>query len=153
MKFITTSDRETKLLGQKLRKILCVGDVVIFEGGLGVGKTTFIKGVLRGFGFREKDIISPTFTIIKEYSKSDLKVYHIDLYRIERKKELINLDYQQFFYNPPGVTLIEWGERIEDILPEYIKVRIGFIEFKKRKIIITLKGYPKAKLTELSCYS
>ena len=149
MRFITNSARETKTLAKKFSKSLAEGDVVIFEGPLGTGKTVFVKGILKGFGFREKDVISPSFTIIREHKKKDLRVYHIDLYRIEKKEELLNLGYEDYFYSPRGISLIEWGGRVEDILPKYIKVRISFKGFDKRSIVITTKGYPRTKFKTL----
>jgi len=132
--------------------LLTEGDVITLEGPLGVGKTVFIKGVLKGFGFKEKSVISPSFTIIREYRKKGLRVYHIDLYRIERKEELLNLGYEDYFYSPQGISLIEWGGRVEDILPKYIKVRMSFKGFEERSIVITTRGYHRAKFKTLLVY-
>ena len=152
MRFITNSAKETKILAKRFSKSLAQGDVVIFEGPLGAGKTVFVKGILKGFGFREKDVISPSFTIIREYKKRSIRIYHIDLYRIEKKEELLNLGYEDYFYSPEGISLIEWGVRVEDILPKYIKVRMSFKGFEERSIVITTRGYHRAKFKTLLVY-
>ena len=140
IKRISSSSKDTMSLGRKFSKLLTKGDVVILEGPLGAGKTVFAKGILKGFGFKEKEVISPTFTIIREYKKRGLRIYHIDLYRIEKKEELLTLGYEDYFYYPEGISIIEWGERVEDILPKYIRVRINFKGPGKRSIVVTKKG-------------
>lgn len=143
---MSNSTGETKSLGKKFSRSLARGDVVLLEGSLGAGKTTFIKGILKGFGFNDKEIVSPSFTIIREYKYRLFPIYHIDLYRIDKKEELINLGYQEYFYTPQGLSLIEWGQRVEDILPQYLKVTLSFMGIDKRSIRITSKGYLKEKL-------
>ncbi len=152
MRVTTFSSRETILFARKLATILRRGDVVIFEGGLGSGKTTFIKGILDALGFNKRKVVSPTFTIIKEYRRKGLRVYHIDLYRIERKEELINLGYEDYFYSPEGITLIEWGERIEGMVSRYIKIKIKIKNLHTREIIVGTRGYGRDKIVSLVPY-
>lgn len=149
MKIVTASPKETISLGRKFSSLLRKGDVVVLEGPLGAGKTTFIKGILSGLGIKKDMVISPSFTLIREYKAPKMMIYHIDLYRIENKKELINLGYQDYFYSPGGLSLIEWGQRIEGILPEYLKVRISFLGQNKRNIDMSTKGYLKKELIPL----
>jgi len=147
MKIISNSDKETKVIGSKFSKILKTGDVVLLEGPLGAGKTVFIKGVLSGFGFKPNQIMSPSFTILKEYKKRNDYFYHIDLYRIDNPKELVDLGYQEYCYEPQGISFIEWGERIKNIMPQYIEVSISYLTLDSRNIEFKSKGYKKNKLS------
>ena len=149
MRIVSYSPQETKFIGERFAYLLSIGDVVLLEGILGSGKTVFIKGILKRFGFPDKEVVSPSFTLIREYLLKDFPIYHIDLYRIKVKEELINLGYEDYFYQPKGITLIEWGDRIEEILVHYIKVKISFVKQDKRIIDISTKGYPKEKLERL----
>lgn len=146
MEFITTSCEETLQLAQSLAKYLKIGDVVLLEGPLGCGKTVFVKGILKGLGFKKDLVKSPTFTIIREYKYKNVIVYHLDLYRIEKEKELFNLGYEDYFYAPAGITLIEWAEKIESIVTQYIKVSFKYLSFYKRKIKISFKNRQKINL-------
>ena len=132
LKKIISSEKECELLGQAISDKLNTGDVISLEGDLGSGKTTFVKGVLKGLNY-QYDVTSPTFTLINEYA-ADLKVIHIDFYRendIRRWKE-IGID--EYLYSN-NLVLIEWGNMINDILPNNV-IRIYFehITLNKRKI-------------------
>ncbi|MCM8773394.1 MAG: tRNA (adenosine(37)-N6)-threonylcarbamoyltransferase complex ATPase subunit type 1 TsaE [Candidatus Omnitrophica bacterium] len=145
MVLFSDSVNKTKMIGKKFASLLNKGDVVLLGGELGVGKTVFIKGILEGFNFPSHEVISPSFTLIREYRIKNFPIYHIDLYRIRVKEELINLGYEDYFYSPQGITLIEWGDRVEDILNIYIKVELSFVNEMKRKISIVTKGYSHEK--------
>lgn len=85
-----------------------------------LGKTKFTQGVLTYFGL-EKEISSPTFTIVNEYHKDDLNIYHFDVYRLEDTDEFYAMGGEEYFEN--GICIIEWGEQIEEILPKgYTKI-------------------------------
>lgn len=84
------------------------------------GKTKFTQGVLTYFGL-EKEISSPTFTIVNEYHKDDVNIYHFDVYRLEDTDEFYAIGGEEYFEN--GICIIEWGEQIEEILPKrYTKI-------------------------------
>ncbi len=84
------------------------------------GKTKFTQGVLTYFGL-EKEISSPTFTIVNEYHKDNINIYHFDVYRLEDTDEFYAMGGEEYFEN--GICIIEWGEQIEEILPKgYIKI-------------------------------
>jgi tRNA threonylcarbamoyladenosine biosynthesis protein TsaE len=136
-------------IGYKIASCLKQGDVVILQGPLGVGKTVFIKGVLAAFGIDKGEVLSPTFTIIREY-KVKFNIYHMDFYRLQRKEELFNLGYQNYLYQPQGITLLEWGERIESNLKNYIKIKLDFLSLRQRIIEIDFKGSSKQRL---KCFS
>ena len=105
-----------KNLASKLQK----KDVIVLTGELGSGKTKFVEGILSYFNL-EDEISSPTFTIVNEYKKDDINIYHFDVYRLEDSSEFYAIGGDEYFEN--GICLIEWGELIEDALPnEYIKI-------------------------------
>lgn len=113
---ITVHDpEETYLLAQKLSKFLKAGDVIALEGDLGAGKTTFTKGLAKGLGIN-RNVNSPTFTIIKEYN-GILPLYHMDVYRLKNSME--DLGFDEYFHGD-GVTVIEWAHIIIDQLPDQI---------------------------------
>ena len=112
---ISNSPEETEQFGHKLVQQLKPGDVLAFFGDLGSGKTTLIKGICKGLEV-EADITSPTFTFIHEYS-GRLQVYHFDFYRIANSHEVWELGCDEYFYGE-GICLIEWADRIPDLLPE-----------------------------------
>lgn len=114
-KYITNSEEETKEFAKEFAKKLKIGDVVILSGDLGSGKTKFVEGVLSNFGL-ENEISSPTFTIVNEYKKDDINIYHFDVYRLEDSDEFYAIGGEEYFEK--GICLIEWGEIIENILPK-----------------------------------
>ena len=108
---------------------------IVLSGTLGAGKTVFVKGIALGLGIKE-NITSPSFTIMSVYG-SKIKLYHIDLYRINDEEELEYLGITDIIYKD-GISVIEWGERARDILPENtIYITIKLIEKGYRKIEIS----------------
>ena len=107
--------KETKEFGIKLGKLLKSGDILCLNGDLGAGKTTLTKSVGLGLGV-EDYITSPTFALINEY-EGRLRVYHFDVYRLENVEELYDLGFDEYFYGK-GVSIIEWAEKIEKLLPK-----------------------------------
>lgn len=95
--------------------------LLFYLGDLGSGKTKFTEGFLSYFGL-DDEISSPTFTIVNEYSKNDINIYHFDVYRLEDIEEFYAIGGEDYFDN--GICLIEWGELVEPILNKYIKINI-----------------------------
>ena len=122
LKFISNNEDETKAIGFNLASKLNKKDIVILTGDLGSGKTKFTEGFLSYFGL-EDEISSPTFTIVNEYSKNDVNIYHFDVYRLEDLDEFYAIGGTDYF--DTGICLIEWGELIEPILSKYIKINIS----------------------------
>lgn len=116
MIFETTSSEMTFEFGKKIGKIVKPGDIICLNGNLGVGKTVFTQGVAAGLGIDEP-VCSPTFTLIQEYVQGRIPLYHFDVYRIDGPWDMDDLGYEDYFYGE-GVSLVEWGNLIEDILPD-----------------------------------
>ena len=125
MEYRSESSEETEKLGEMIGSRLRKGQVVSLRGSLGAGKTVLAKGIAKSLGIREA-IVSPTFTIVQEYD-GDKKLYHLDLYRLSGDDEFESMGGEEFLYSD-GITLIEWSEKIDDMLPDdtlYVTVEIN----------------------------
>ncbi|MCI5492942.1 MAG: tRNA (adenosine(37)-N6)-threonylcarbamoyltransferase complex ATPase subunit type 1 TsaE [Lachnospiraceae bacterium] len=109
------SAEETALLGEKIGREAAPGDVYTLIGDLGVGKTVLTQGIAKGLGI-EEPICSPTFTIVQVYEEGRMPFYHFDVYRIADIEEMDEIGYEDYFYGE-GLTMIEWANLIEEILP------------------------------------
>lgn len=113
--------------------------VIGLEGELGSGKTKFIQGFAKGLGIRQR-LTSPTFVILRRYAICDKQyanLYHIDCYRLNKSKELLDLDFKEIISNPQNIVLIEWAEKVRKILPKNtIWIKFEIINQKERKIKI-----------------
>ncbi len=96
LKFVSNNEEETKAIGYNLASKLNIGDIVILSGDLGSGKTKFTEGFLSFFGLAD-EISSPTFTIVNEYSKNDINIYHFDVYRLNDIDEFYAIGGQEYF--------------------------------------------------------
>ena len=140
----TKSAKETFALGKKIGEQAKAGDVYTLVGDLGVGKTVFSQGLAEGLGI-EEPINSPTFTIVQVYEDGRLPFYHFDVYRIGDVEEMDEIGFEDYIFGE-GVSLIEWSNLIEEILPKE-KVDIVIEKelsqgFDYRKITITgLEGF------------
>lgn len=112
----TTKPEDTFELGMRLAKEAKAGQVYCLNGDLGVGKTVFTQGFAKGLGITEA-VNSPTFTIVQEYHEGRLPFYHFDVYRISDVSEMDEIGYEEYFFGE-GVSLVEWGQLIQEILPE-----------------------------------
>lgn len=120
MELISNSENETIDFGKKIAKNLKKGDVIVLTGDLGSGKTKLTEGILTYFGL-QNEISSPTFTIVNEYDTKELKIFHFDVYRLADIDEFYAIGGEEYFEK--GVSIIEWGETIEEALPkDYIKI-------------------------------
>lgn len=119
----TSNEKETYSFGCKLGEKAKSGQVFTLIGDLGAGKTVFTKGLAAGLGVKEP-VSSPTFTIVQIYEEGRLPFYHFDVYRIGDVEEMDEIGYEDYIYGD-GVSLIEWANLIEEILPEhYTQVKI-----------------------------
>ena len=118
--FTSHNSSETMKFASELASTLHVGDVVVLSGELGAGKTKFTEGFLKYFGL-DNQISSPTFSIVNEYKKDNIHIYHFDVYRLEDVDEFYAIGGEEYFSS--GICIIEWGEIIEEALPNnYIKI-------------------------------
>lgn len=123
MMFSSSSPEDTEKLGECLGSVVKKRYIICLSGDLGVGKTEFVKGLARGMGI-EDYITSPTFTIVNEY-QGRLPLYHFDVYRINDVDEMYEIGCEEYFFGD-GVTVIEWAEIIESIIPkENIQIDIS----------------------------
>ena len=116
---------ETESLGIRIGNTLRKGDVISLRGSLGAGKTVLAKGIAKALDIKEA-IVSPTFTLVQEYD-GNMKMYHLDLYRLSGEDEFESMGGEEFLY-PDGITLVEWSEKIESMLPDdtiFIDIRIN----------------------------
>ena len=116
MRFESHSPEETFSFGERIGREARPGSVYCLSGELGVGKTVFAKGFSRGLGVTET-VSSPSFPILKSY-EGRLRIYHFDVYRIGDPSEMEEIGYEDCFYGGEGVSLVEWPERIRELLPE-----------------------------------
>ena len=135
-KIISESPNQTIDLAKKIASKLKKGDIIVLSGELGAGKTKFTEGILTYFGL-QKEISSPTFTIVNEYNAPQFDIYHFDLYRLADLDEFYAIGGDEYFSK--GVCIIEWGELIKDILPNnYIEIDIKKDEDDENKRILTI---------------
>ena len=116
MIFESYSDKETHDFGVRLGELAKAGQVFTLVGDLGVGKTVFTQGFAEGLGITEY-VNSPTFTIVQVYEDGRLPLYHFDVYRIGDPEEMDEIGYEEYFYGE-GVSLVEWANLIEELIPE-----------------------------------
>ncbi|WP_342397278.1 tRNA (adenosine(37)-N6)-threonylcarbamoyltransferase complex ATPase subunit type 1 TsaE [Candidatus Chlorohelix sp.] len=130
--FISHSASQTRFTGVALGKLAQPGDIILLAGELGAGKTTLTKGIAEGLDI--KGIVnSPTFTLVNEY-QGRIALYHMDCYRLESGRDALDFGVEEYLYGE-GLTVIEWAERIEDILPkETLTVRLSTLNETKRGI-------------------
>ena len=126
------SSRETRMWGRRLASLLTGGELIGLTGDLGVGKTCFVKGLARGLGLAEDQILSPTFTMIQEH-RGRLPLFHIDLYRLDRVA-IDDLGLREYLFSD-GVAAVEWFERLREAPDlECITVSITYAEAGNRRI-------------------
>ena len=137
--FVSHNENETKKIASLLASKLSNGDIIVLSGDLGSGKTKFTEGFLSYWNL-DDEISSPTFTIVNEHSKDDINIYHFDVYRLEDLDEFYAIGGTEYFAN--GICIIEWGELIEDILPQnYIKISFSKDENNDSMRYLNFKAY------------
>ncbi|ACK66419.1 protein of unknown function UPF0079 [Rippkaea orientalis PCC 8801] len=131
----------TQRFGEQLGTLLPAGTVILLEGELGAGKTTLVQGIAESLGIKSP-IVSPTFTIVNEYNEGRLPLYHLDLYRLS--SEEIEKLYPDIYWEgeevPPGITAIEWAQRLPHKPLAYLDIKLTYLEEQGRQAIIGLVG-------------
>jgi tRNA threonylcarbamoyladenosine biosynthesis protein TsaE len=134
--FISHSPAETEALGEKFGRAAERGLVIALSGDLGAGKTQFVRGLARGVGVTGR-VHSPTFTLVNEYGGGRLKLFHLDLYRLETAEQILSAGIEEYL-SPDGVAVVEWAERIADCglrIADLKNVKIEILGELERKII------------------
>jgi tRNA threonylcarbamoyladenosine biosynthesis protein TsaE len=127
------------LLGERLGRAATRGLVIALSGDLGAGKTQFVRGLARGLDITGR-VHSPTFTLVNEYGGGRLKLFHLDLYRLETREQILSAGIAEFL-SPDGVAVIEWAERLVDGSwkledgKKFVRVKIEIVSESERKII------------------
>lgn len=137
MDFISHSLNETMKLGEMLARGLKPGSVVLAYGDLGAGKTALAKGLAKGIGIKQI-VNSPTFNIMKVYSGSQLKLYHIDAYRLEDPNAVSDIGFDEALGNADGICYIEWPEYMEEWFKDLktVRISISILDNGDRKISV-----------------
>jgi tRNA threonylcarbamoyladenosine biosynthesis protein TsaE len=136
LEIISRSPAETEALGEQLGRAAQRGLVIALSGELGAGKTQLVKGLARGLGIAAR-VHSPTFTLVNEYAGGRLKLFHLDLYRLESSAQILAAGLEEFL-QPDGVAVVEWAERIYDLrfaICDLRKMQIEIVSETERKII------------------
>ncbi len=151
--FVSESSAQTQNVGQQLGKLVSAGDLLLLDGQLGTGKTTFTQGLALGMNVAEV-VNSPTFTLLKEYRgmRSEvsngsrnakplgLALYHFDLYRLDEPEEIFDLGFEDYFYGS-GVSVVEWADKAELLWPvERLYIRLQSLDETKRQLTFTATG-------------
>src|ERR1017187_3315520 len=134
--FTSHSPAETEALGEKFGRAAERGLLIALSGDLGAGKTQFVRVRARGLEIPGR-VHSPTFTLVNEYGGGRLKLFHLDLYRLETRGQILSAGIEDFL-KPDGVAVIEWGERIcglRSAIYDLKKVQFEIVSETERKII------------------
>ncbi len=168
---ISHSSAQTQRLGMRLGELVRGGELLLLEGSLGTGKTTFTQGLARGIGITEV-ISSPTFTLLKEYpgqpgptaQREQAQVplqhqqqerhrvgpalYHFDLYRLDDPEEILDLGFEDYFFGN-GVCVVEWADKAELLWPaEHLRLRMKIMSETKRGLLFTATGLRYCELLQ-----
>lgn len=143
MKIFLADSGATRSLGLTMGTSLPAGSVILLTGELGAGKTTLVQGIGQGLGIHDP-IISPTFSIINEYTEGRIPLYHLDLYRLEPKEvQALNLEsYWEGTEVTPGITAIEWSERMPYMPKSYLNITLSYNDEGTRQAEIITVNEP-----------
>ena len=130
----THSESDTADIAFELASDLGPGAVILLFGDLGAGKTAFTRGLAMGLGVPEEDVSSPTFTIMQEYRGGRLPLFHVDLYRLNDPREIEDLGLDEIAAD--GVLAVEWAEKLRDVPPDALRVRLAHGDADVREIEI-----------------
>lgn len=111
----TATAEDTRSVGEAIAAVLRPGDVIVLTGDLGAGKTTLTQGIARGLGATEH-VASPTFTLVREYVSGRLPVAHVDVYRLGRAQDVVDLALDESEAGEAGVVIVEWGDPVAELL-------------------------------------
>lgn len=133
MEFISESPAETMSFAAKIADACHGNEIILLDGELGAGKTTFTKGFAKALGI-EQDVTSPTFTLMKTYAGGRVNLYHFDLYRAESEDDVEELGFRDYF-EAGGICIIEWN-KFSDLPGKVIKISFSYCGDSSRKIVV-----------------
>ncbi len=135
---IASNEEATEGLGYRLASLFQAGDVIALYGELGAGKTCLVRGLAEGLGAEKVLVSSPSFSLINEYPGT-LPLFHMDCYRLGLEEEIQELGLEEYF-DGPGVSIIEWAERIRNLPEERLEISISILDEFRRRIEIRASG-------------
>lgn len=145
MTFYTKNEKETEALGRRLAASVRPGTVIALYGGMGAGKTAFVRGLAEGMSLKAR-VSSPTFTIVNEYLGA-VPLFHFDMYRLSSSDELFDIGWEDYLTRG-GVLAVEWSENVDDVFDaDTVKVIIerGENDGKRKITVINLSGFGGGK--------
>lgn len=145
MKYHSKSPEETESIARDFARGLRKGDVLALKGNLGSGKTVFTKGLAIGLDIPQTEVTSPTYVLIHEYLGGRLPLYHFDFYRLETKQQIVDLDLEHYF-DGDGITVVEWGDKFESLIPERAKWFLFEVKSEKEREITLTPSKEKGEL-------
>jgi tRNA threonylcarbamoyladenosine biosynthesis protein TsaE len=142
-RFKTRSEAGTLAMGERVLEMLSpVPKLIVLRGDLGTGKTTLAKGIAVALGAAEpEDVTSPTFTLVHEYRGPKVRLFHLDLYRLETERELLTLGLDEMVEEPDALVLVEWGEKFPSVVERADgEIAIEHAGGDERLFLVRLKG-------------
>lgn len=139
MDVLSHNEAETEALGARLAAALPPGAVIAYQGGLGMGKTAFTRGLARGLGYAGR-VTSPTFTIVNEYEGGRLPLFHFDMYRLADEDALFDIGWEDYLERG-GICAVEWSEQVKDAMPpDTVYVTLSRLPENESWRSITIEG-------------
>ena len=137
-RFKTRSVAGTLAIAATVSEMLRAPRMVVLRGELGAGKTTLVKGWMQAlYAGSAEDVTSPTFTLVHEYAGAKVKVYHLDLYRLETERELATLGIEEMTQQPDALVLVEWGEKFASVMERAdAEVAMAHLEGDERSLVV-----------------
>lgn len=142
-RFKTRSEAGTLAMGERVAEMLLPAPkLIVLRGDLGTGKTTLVKGVATALGAAEaSDVTSPTFTLVHEYVGRKVRLYHLDLYRLETERELLTIGLDEMAEQPDALVLVEWGEKFPSVVARADgEIAIEHVGGDERLFLVRVKG-------------
>jgi tRNA threonylcarbamoyladenosine biosynthesis protein TsaE len=138
-RYLSTSESDTRRLGEAIADLLPAGTTVALIGTLGAGKTRLVQAIAQGCGIAAENVVSPTFVLCQEYH-GERTLYHMDAYRLQDDDEFLQLGPEEYFESD-GITLLEWADRVADCLPpERLEVHIEVVGDTSREFRFSARG-------------
>jgi tRNA threonylcarbamoyladenosine biosynthesis protein TsaE len=146
MRLISNSVKETAEIGKKLGRILEPGDIICLFGNLGSGKTVLAKGIAVGLGINKKNVISPSFVLMRQHISGRIPLYHFDLYRLKSCEDILAIGYEDYLF-AQGASVIEWADRLKYLLPKhFLKIELKVAGQLRRELKLIPKGAHYGKI-------